>query len=171
MNPHHFLGNARLLQLELRLPLQHRLEARCLGFHRSQTLDIGDHLGVARRIVSGRDTGDVPLHLHQSLLLRSDLADDRAELLHCQLHFGQPPLQRADLLHGGAPLLVELAHVVRHLLQLLDTRLVVIPIDVDGLQHLVQMLDHGVQTSAQGARACRTFAAFAHSDHPVALLL
>src|SRR6202011_6295452 len=100
-----------------------------------------------------------------------DLAHNGAELLNRELHLGESPLQRSNLLHQHAATLVQLAHVVGHLLELLDSCLVVVPVDVDGIHQLVEMLDDSMQASAEWAAAGRAFPIFAERDDAIALLL
>ena len=68
-------------------------------------------------------------------------------------------------------LLVQLAHVFGHLLELLDARLVVVPVDIHGLHQLVEVLDHGVQASAERAAAGRALSVLSERDDAIALLL
>ena len=91
--------------------------------------------------------------------------------MHRQLHLGEPALQRPDFLHQSATLLVERANIVRHLFQLFYACLVVIAVDIDGLQHFVEMVDDRVQTSAKRPSARRAFTIFADGDYSIALVL
>ena len=171
MNAHDFLRDPRLLQPELRLSLEHRLKPGGFRFDRSKPVHFRDHLGVPRWIIARRNAGDVALHLHQPLLLGGDVADDRSQLLHRQLHLGEPSLQRADFVHQSATLLVQLVHIFGHLLELLDARLVVVAVDIHRFHQLVEVLHHRVQASAQRPAAGGALAVLAERHDAIPLLL
>ena len=125
---------------------------------------------MASRIVARRDPRDVALHLHLTLLLRGNIANNRPQLLYRKLYLREPALQRSHLLHQAAPLFVQLLHIFRHLLQLFDARLVIAAVDIHCLEHLVQMLDHRMEASTQRAAAGRALTIFAECDDTIALV-
>ncbi len=126
---------------------------------------------MPRGVVARWNTRDVAFHLHFALSLRREVAHDRSQLQHRELHLCEPALERAHLQHQSPALLIELMNVFGHLLQLLDARLVVAPVDVHSFDQLLEMLDHGVETSTKRAAAGRTRAILAERDDAIALVL
>ena len=141
------LAHVRLLAHQRRLALDLRREARRLGVERHEAVELLAHHVAPRRVEAGGDRVELARELRVALLLRREVAAGLRELLHRELHLHEPPLQPAHFGEQRAPPLVERLHVVRHLQQLLEPPLVVLPVHAHGLDLAVEQVEHRAQAA------------------------
>src|SRR5262245_50894090 len=103
---------------ERRLALDLRGETRDALVERRESLHLGAHDRMSRRIVADRNRREVALHRRVPLLLCGHIAYELLELLNRLLDLRELPLERAHLGRESATPLVELLYQRRHLLQL-----------------------------------------------------
>src|SRR5215204_4633967 len=104
-----------------------------------------------------------------TLLLDADVPRELRQLLDGGLHLRQPTLERAHFRRERAPRLVQLLHLVRHLLELIEARVVEFAVDGDGLELIVEVLEHSAIVLVERTRADRTRAFLAEIHDAVAL--
>src|SRR5579863_1065989 len=135
-----------------------------------QSLGLALEERMPRGVVATRDRRDVALQRRPALLLARQVARDLLPLLHRELHFRQPPLERAGILRQPSAPLVERTHVGRHLFELLEPVPEVLAIHLHGVRLLRQQIEDRAIVAAQGTRTRRALPFFAGRDQPLALL-
>ncbi len=126
---------------------------------------------MPRRVVPTGDRTDVALEDRTPLVFARHVTRDLLYFLDRELHFGQPTLERADVLRHRAPTLVQYTHFGRHLLELFEPRLEILPIDEHGLGLLRQEFQDRAIMATEGACARRALTLLTGRDQSVALLL
>ena len=163
-------GCALVLRLEHRAPLKLRREPRRPRIEWSQALELATGLRMPRRVVATGDLLPIVPHLMEALLFALKIARELGELLHRELHLRQSPFELARLVERGAAALVQLAHLDRHLLELLEARLEVFPVGDECLDLLVQPVEHRAIMVVQRPLAGRALAILARLHELLAML-
>ncbi|HKU36515.1 MAG TPA: hypothetical protein VJR89_00170 [Polyangiales bacterium] len=120
-------------------------------------------------VIARRNRREILLDAVVALLLDAQLFRELGELLHRRLHLRQATLERADFRLQCSTRLIQLANLVRHLLELIESRVVELAVNLDRLELLVEMLEHTTIVLLQRTRAHRARALLTEVDDLVPL--
>ncbi len=124
---------------------------------------------MARRIVSDRKRIEIAPQGLVPRFLPRDVTRQLRQFLHRRLHARQLPFEGRHLLGERATLPVQRLHLVRHALELLQSRGEVPAVHLDRLELLLELIEHRAEARTQHPGAGGTDALLAQVDDPVPL--